>query len=210
MVRQQRAERTRTRLLRAAADEMDELGYCGASLNRTCESAGVTMGALTFHFPTKHRLAGAVIDAGMTSIRTTALGALRPGLPPLGQVRLLLAAVGGLLYRDSVVRATARLTRELPSSADWTEPWLSSAQQLIARARSKGQLRPGLDPADLTLLFAYLCYGAEAQARRRMAGTDTGAAVEAVRQLVDIWDAMLCGPADPGPSAGGSRRTAVP
>src|SRR3989337_2793252 len=51
MVSQERAERTRQRLLQGAAAEFSLYGYGGTSLQRISKAAGVTMGALTFHFP---------------------------------------------------------------------------------------------------------------------------------------------------------------
>ncbi|MFD4693517.1 TetR family transcriptional regulator [Streptomyces sp. NPDC058463] len=201
MVRQQRAERTRTALLRAAAEEMDELGYCGASLNRTCALAGVTMGALTFHFPTKDRLADAVIAAGTSSVDAAVRRIPELALSPLGKVRLMLLTVGGLLHHDCVVRAAARLSRELSPSGDWTNAWLPLTEELIAQAQSQGQLRRSLRSADVSRLFAYLCSGIEAQARERAAHPGTGRADDAVHQLVRLWDAVLHGLITAGPDA---------
>lgn len=64
MPQQQRAERTRRRIVAAAAEEFAETGYPSATLHRIARGAGVTMGALTFHFPTKAALAQAVRQAG--------------------------------------------------------------------------------------------------------------------------------------------------
>ncbi|WP_369211101.1 ScbR family autoregulator-binding transcription factor [Streptomyces flavofungini] len=63
MVKQERAVRTRKALLTAAADGFSRAGYGPASLLDISRNAGVTSGALHFHFPTKAALASAVMTA---------------------------------------------------------------------------------------------------------------------------------------------------
>lgn len=65
MSRQERAERTRRAVLAAAAREFADHGFAGTSLSRICGAAGVTMGAVTFHFATKAELADAVQEWGV-------------------------------------------------------------------------------------------------------------------------------------------------
>ncbi|MFF1793793.1 TetR family transcriptional regulator [Kitasatospora sp. NPDC058263] len=72
-MKQERAQHTRRALLRAAAGEFDQHGYAGTSLSRVSRAAGVTMGALTFHFPTKASLADAV-RADAVELTRAALG----------------------------------------------------------------------------------------------------------------------------------------
>src|SRR5689334_12795925 len=62
LARQDRAERTRTAILDAAAAVFDERGFSGASLSDILTKAGVTKGALYFHFSSKEELARAVIE----------------------------------------------------------------------------------------------------------------------------------------------------
>ncbi|MBO0513797.1 TetR family transcriptional regulator, partial [Streptomyces beijiangensis] len=69
MARQERAEQTRRRLIEAAAAEFAAHGYAGTSLLGIVTSAGVTMGALTFHFPSKSAVADAVQEAGAAATR---------------------------------------------------------------------------------------------------------------------------------------------
>lgn len=81
MVRQERAVRTRQALLDAAAEEFDRHGYEGTSLNRVCRAAGITIGALTFHFSTKAELADAVQSQGRIITRA-ALDSMPPARLP--------------------------------------------------------------------------------------------------------------------------------
>lgn len=62
-LKQERAEQTRRALLLAAAEVFDEFGYAGASITRILKRAGVTAGALYFHFGSKEDLAKAVMNS---------------------------------------------------------------------------------------------------------------------------------------------------
>jgi TetR/AcrR family transcriptional regulator, transcriptional repressor for nem operon len=60
-------ERTRGRLLRAAFQEMHRSGFRNADLDAILARAGVTKGALYYHFDDKEALGYAVVDEVMTS-----------------------------------------------------------------------------------------------------------------------------------------------
>lgn len=60
-------ERTRGRLLRAAFQEMHRSGFRNADLGAILARAGVTKGALYYHFDNKEALGYAVVDEVMTS-----------------------------------------------------------------------------------------------------------------------------------------------
>jgi AcrR family transcriptional regulator len=60
--RQDRAERTRNVILDAAAEAFEARGFAGASLSDILARAGVTKGALYFHFSSKEELAKALIE----------------------------------------------------------------------------------------------------------------------------------------------------
>jgi len=60
-------ERTRGRLLRAAFQEMHRSGFRNADLDAILAGAGVTKGALYYHFDNKEALGYAVVDEVMAS-----------------------------------------------------------------------------------------------------------------------------------------------
>ncbi|MFD7661788.1 TetR family transcriptional regulator [Streptomyces sp. NPDC059788] len=143
MARQDRAERTRQALLRAAADEIAEKGYAGASLARISAAADVTIGALTFHFASKAALAEAVRDTGCALTRR-ALASLSaaygcPTPPGEGEMRRVVAftrTLARLLEDEPAVRAAARLAWDFPDDGNtWYAMWLPSLGQLVERAR---------------------------------------------------------------------------
>ena len=66
MARQERAVRTRHAVIRAAAEVFAERGYAAATIAEILDRAGVTKGALYFHFDSKEALARGVIEAQIT------------------------------------------------------------------------------------------------------------------------------------------------
>src|ERR1700760_667721 len=61
VVKQERAERTRETIIRAAASIFERDGFAAAPLSGITRRATVTKGALYFHFSSKRELAQAVI-----------------------------------------------------------------------------------------------------------------------------------------------------
>ncbi|MGA5582880.1 TetR family transcriptional regulator [Streptomyces thermodiastaticus] len=124
MARQERAERTRRAVLHAAAGEFARHGFAGTSLIRISRAAHVTMGALTFHFPSKSELAHAVEDWGIVMTRRA--------LPPRRRVAGVEDVTGfartlvRLLEREVAVQAAARLAWDgSGTGANWYETWLA-------------------------------------------------------------------------------------
>ncbi|MCX4761529.1 TetR/AcrR family transcriptional regulator [Streptomyces sp. NBC_01275] len=195
MVKQERAARTRETLMQAAAEFFDRDGYGTTTLSRISKAAGISMGALTFHFPTKDDLADAVQVRGGTITRD-ALD--RVAVDPDRPLRVLVGVtleLARLLEKEAIVRAAARLTRERRStSADWPATWLPTVERLLESATGH-DLRQGIDPKAVQALVVHLLTGAEAQIRCATSGArDPSESAES--QLSDIWHVVLRGVAD--------------
>ncbi|NUS16758.1 MAG: helix-turn-helix transcriptional regulator, partial [Streptomyces sp.] len=67
MAQQERAVRTRRAVLEAAAAVFAERGYAAATIGEILTRAGVTKGALYFHFDSKAALAQGVLQAQVTN-----------------------------------------------------------------------------------------------------------------------------------------------
>jgi AcrR family transcriptional regulator len=145
MVRQARAINTRSGIVKAAAEMFDRFGYAGTSLQDIVAHAGVTKGALYFHFSNKEELAHAVMQEQhqmwvVYADRTVNLQ--RPALEALIELSY------GLVNRLSehpVVRAGIRLTleegtfqRPLP---DPYLDWIRITAQLLERAVTESDVR---------------------------------------------------------------------
>ncbi|MFI6689126.1 TetR family transcriptional regulator [Streptomyces sp. NPDC050485] len=192
MTKQQgRAFRTRAAVVRSAAAHFDREGYEGTSLVKVCRTAGTSLGAVTFHFPTKGELADAVMDEGRALTQAALLRvSARPG-PALRKVVELSLELTRLLEEETAVRCAVRLARERPGTGGWSDIWLPVVKQLLDQAHSNGQLRGGARPAEVTMLVEYLTAGAEAFLRGRP-GTGV-AAGSGVAQLESVWRLALAG-----------------
>lgn len=196
MVTQPRALRTRRTLVCAAAAQVDRYGYHGTTLLRVCRAADISMGALTFHFPTKGQLADALQERGRAMTLTAVHEAVVVPASPLRQARALVLSMARLLEKETEVRAAARLSRERNSSGTgWTGAWLPHLSELLDQAHADGQLRAEADPETVTMMGAYLIVGAEAHLRHRAhAGAPNDpTATDTVGQLARVWDLILYG-----------------
>ncbi|MGA4846472.1 TetR family transcriptional regulator [Streptomyces sp. G5(2025)] len=206
--------RTRHALLVAAAEQIDRHGYDGTSLVRVCRAAGISMGALTFHFPAKDKLADALQEQGRSATEAVVNQALAIPASPLRRARALVLAVARLLQTHTEVRAAARLARErLDTDADWAGSWLPPLRDLLEQAHAEGQLRTTADPETVTVTAAYLIAGVDSHVRQRAHAPDTGAPhLDAAGQLARVWDLLLYGAATapPRPSTSRDEGTAGP
>ncbi|MGK5627535.1 ScbR family autoregulator-binding transcription factor [Streptomyces sp. URMC 123] len=169
--RQERAERTRNALIRAAAEVYDRIGYERATLALISSAAGVTKGALYFHFATKAELAEAVRCAAGTATRAAVEELARrhtaavPPVPALQTVIDVTHLLARALRTDPAVRAAVRLTREagLPDSPghDCYRVWGEAVRTLLERARLDGSLRPEPDIPSVAALALYIVAGTE-------------------------------------------------
>ncbi|MFI8193566.1 ScbR family autoregulator-binding transcription factor [Streptomyces sp. NPDC085946] len=152
--RQERAVRTREVLLRAAAETFDTAGYSGASVNKILERAGLTAGAMYFHFKSKEALARAVILEQAADLE---FPRSEPGLQQLLDMTGYLASE---LQTNTLLRAGVRLAVEQNESGlqeySIYEFWIDRFRETLVEARTRGQLRPSVDEAD----FARVIVGA--------------------------------------------------
>ncbi|CAM5682433.1 hypothetical protein SAVIM338S_07375 [Streptomyces avidinii] len=208
---QERATRTRRTLVSAAAREFDSCGYAGASLVRIARAAGISMGALTFHFPNKEELAEVVRTEGHE-----ATAAVVDRLPvqeeaPVRSVVALTLALAGLLEQEARVRAAARLTRERSGSGpDWTTAWVPAVHARLrhlggegggyrAAGRAGFRTDAAADRRALAALATHLVAGVEADVRLRAGrgeerdGRGGARDGRTAAQLARIWDLVLSG-----------------
>jgi AcrR family transcriptional regulator len=145
MVKQVRAARTRQALVRAAAEVFAEDGYALASLPAISRRAGVSAGALHFHFASKDALAREVESAAADCVQKLA-EQCRSSAGPLPS---LVGATGRLLAfaaADPVVRAGFKLGGD-PSRKSGTgllEWWRGWVGELVAQAQEVGELAEGV------------------------------------------------------------------
>lgn len=145
MPRQERAARTRRALIRAAALVVAEQGYADASLGAVSVRAGVSLGALHFHFASKQDLAWAVDEAAAQAVDRIAQAAAASPDPLQQLVDSVFLLARGLLA-DPLLSAGFELGYSryavVPGAA--RDAWALQVAELTRRAHGAAGLGPGV------------------------------------------------------------------
>ncbi|MFD9336918.1 ScbR family autoregulator-binding transcription factor [Streptomyces sp. NPDC060028] len=146
MAEQARAIQTRRNILMAAAKIFESRGYQAATISEILTAAGVTKGALYFHFQSKDELAQGVLSEQVDH---------RLMVPDRSsKVQELVDMVMLHAYRlqtDPLVRAGVRLSLEQQPGLDRSGPflqWADVVTALLTKAQAQGELLPHVDPAE--------------------------------------------------------------
>ncbi|MGP3969975.1 ScbR family autoregulator-binding transcription factor [Streptomyces sp. 6N223] len=146
MAQQERALRTRATILRAAASVFGDIGYEAATIADILREAGVTKGALYFHFSSKLELAQAVLDAQVGAVANPPEEPLM--LQQMVDQGMLLAAS---LSVDPLLRGSVRLTVEWSGREDGPDRrvpylrWAGVTRDFLQAAREHGEVLPHVD-----------------------------------------------------------------
>lgn len=113
MAKEPRAEVTRRAIINSAATSFIDDGYSSASLNEMCARAGVTKGAMYFHFATKEDLARALVSVYSDKVLSTL--AAMPDQSGMGIESLIdwTCAVSKVIASDTRTKAGARMMQEI-------------------------------------------------------------------------------------------------
>ncbi|MEU9625597.1 ScbR family autoregulator-binding transcription factor [Streptomyces luteogriseus] len=150
MARQERAIRTRRTILEAAAAVFDERGYTSATIGEILDRAGVTKGALYFHFGSKEELAVGVFEEQLAIT-----------LPPQSSKLQELVDSGLVMARrlrsEPLVRASVGLALDQGAmDLDRTPAfrmWIDQNAQKLAEAKTRGELLQHVDVAETAELL---------------------------------------------------------
>ncbi|MFD7905945.1 ScbR family autoregulator-binding transcription factor [Kitasatospora sp. NPDC059722] len=192
MARQARALATRQAVLLAAAEVFDERGYAAATMSDILERAGVTKGALYFHFRSKEELALAVILEGQSAWLAT----WEPSSDsPMQTLIDLSYAFARALQDDVLVRGSIRLTIEHGS---FTQPqvaayqgWSDATRELLERAQEAGELHPGIDLRGAALVLQGAVTGIQLSSQVLTDRQDL------IERIADLWTLLLPGLVQP-------------
>ncbi|WP_066953295.1 ScbR family autoregulator-binding transcription factor [Streptomyces lushanensis] len=165
--KQERSVLTRKALIRSAAEQFERNGYEKTRLSEVSYGAGVTSGALHFHFHSKPELANAVETAAVRSLYHAAWQgrqAQTSALQTLIDVSHVLARV---LHQDVVARAGFRLNCDASERTclSLRQGWQGCIQQALARAADEEALVEGASPERLARVVMAATTGGEVLAR---------------------------------------------
>lgn len=190
-LKQERAERTRATLVRAAAEVFAQCGFAGASVTRIADQAGLTLGAMYFHFKSKEDLARVIVVSQPDLVV--------PPMPAQGLQRVIDVTLTWAyqLREDPLLQAGARLVMDQES---FLEPNVNSHQQWMGIlvsdfqvARRRRELRADVDIDLYARLIVSACTGAQMHAQMESARRDLPKRIE------EMWQCLL--PAIAVPSA---------
>lgn len=191
MAQQERAHRTRESVLRAAGESFAERGFLGTSMADIFARAGVTKGALYFHFASKEDLAFAVIAAGEELGAEVVRESLARDAPPLQKIIDITVRWASLIQTDPIVRANVRLiveqgtySREMPNSY---EPWQEVVESLLKEAQERGELERKVDARTLAEFVVSAFTGAQVVSYAMSNHKDL------VRRVENMWQLLLMG-----------------
>jgi len=156
-----KSERTRSRILDAAAHVLSVRGYAGTRLSDVAEYAELQAPAIYYYFPSRDHLIEEVMYAGIADMRTHLQGVLDALPPETSPMDKILAAVEAHLrhelelsdYASASIRNAGQIperlrARQLKEEAAYGRIW----RRLFDEAHADGQLRGDLDARHAQLL----------------------------------------------------------
>jgi AcrR family transcriptional regulator len=190
------AVRNRERLLKAAK-AVFSAGGPDASLEAVAKRAGVGIGTLYRHFPTREALFEAVYRREVEQLSDLA-EQLESEAPPVEALRRWLRSIIELVATKKGMSAALALAVHGSSDlyADTFDRLTKAVDGLLKRATAAGEIRSDISPEDLLRALVGMCY------MHDQAGWQA-----TVQRLVDVFVDGLCVPANAnGPTAAAPRR----
>ena len=136
----EQAEQTREALLRAALKLFHEKGFAATRLQDIAETAGVTRGAVYWHFKNKLDIFEALFDETMQALMEVIDGILASGLEPVEKIRKVCITIGEKIFEDDRFRAFSFLYYGIE--------WTKEVHQIVSskiRGRKEEEERPLLN-----------------------------------------------------------------
>lgn len=191
--KQDRAVRTRAALVRAAAEVFAEQGFAGATVTDITKRAGLTLGAMYFHFKSKEALAREIV---LSQPDRVAPGTNHTSLQQAVDLTLTWAHQ---LLEDPVLLAGARLvmdqeafvTREENSHQQWSK----ILQRELRTAQEQGEVLEEADVEAFAALIVNACTGAQMHAQLTSGRRDLP------RRVAEMWRCLLPALATPDAAA---------
>jgi AcrR family transcriptional regulator len=148
------AELTREQVLKAAASLFKRQGYAATTLRQIADAAGIQAGSVYYHFESKDRILGEILDLGIDLVHQTVLDRLA-ALPEDASGRQKFAAaleghLTGLLQHGEYTSASIRVYGQLPvelrrPNQERRRKYGALWDRLLADAQARGEIRGGAD-----------------------------------------------------------------
>jgi AcrR family transcriptional regulator len=165
-LRSRDADRSALAILAAARDEFAEHGLGGARMDRIAERAALDKRLIYYYFENKDSLFRAVLEHTYLDIREAEKQLHLNALPPAEAVRKLteftwnyyLAHPEFLTLLNSANLHRARHLEGSARAIELNTPLIQTLGGVLERGRAEGTFRGGIDPLQLYISIAGLCY----------------------------------------------------
>jgi AcrR family transcriptional regulator len=189
MARQVRSEATRRKILDAAVDVFNEVGYVTADRGAIIERTGMTKGAFYHHFDSMEALASAIIEEGANQV-VSVLGAMSDSFSPaLENILHGTFITADLFASNKVVRTAEQLTLAFgkfnDAAAQAYTTWVEGMTVQARRAIAEGDIRAELDPQMVSESIIGATFGA------RILGQTTSGSNDLIRRLTQMWELLF-------------------
>jgi AcrR family transcriptional regulator len=189
MARQVRSEATRRKILEAAVDVFNEVGYAAADRGTIIERTGMTKGAFYHHFDSMESLASAIIDEGAKLVLDV-LSAMSDSFSPALENMVHGSFVAAELFTsDKVARTAEQLTLAFGKFNDTAGriylKWVEAMSAEVARAITEGDLREGLDPTRVAESIIGATFGTRVLSQATPGGSDL------IERLTQMWELLF-------------------
>ncbi|CAC37887.1 ScbR family autoregulator-binding transcription factor [Streptomyces violaceoruber] len=167
MTKQERAARTRRALILSAAEVFDQEGFAPASLTMISSRAGVSNGALHFHFANKNAVAEAVQGEALSVLRQIAHAWPEGATPSLQSLVDTSHTLAQRLQDDVVLRAGFGLSGDTTwkERADLRRHWVDWVSSGLTVVALDGALADDVATGDALAVIAATTLGFEAMGR---------------------------------------------
>ncbi len=196
MAQQERAVRTREAVIRAAAEAFADAGFLATSMADIFARAGVTKGALYFHFTSKEELAFAIIDAEEQAAAEMIGSVMASDSPPLQKLIDISFRWAHLIQSNPIVQAGLRMiieqgTYSRPMPLPYNQ-WQDLSSQLLAQAQERGELEKTVDVRNMAEFIVSSFTGAQIVSQVVSGHKDL------VQRIERMWQLLLKGLLPPG------------
>jgi AcrR family transcriptional regulator len=189
MARQVRSEATRRKILDAAVDVFNEVGYATADRGAIIERTGMTKGAFYHHFDSMEALASAIIEEGANLV-VSVLGAMSDSFSPaLENILHGTFITADLFASNKVVRTAEQLTLAFgkfnDAAAHAYTKWVEAMTVQARRAIAEGDIRSELDPQVVSESIIGATFGARLLCQTTSGGSDL------IGRLTQMWELLF-------------------
>jgi AcrR family transcriptional regulator len=189
MARQVRSEATRRKILDAAIDVFNEVGYASADRGTIIERTGMTKGAFYHHFDSMESLASAIIEEGAKLVLEVLGGMSDSFSPALENMVHGSFVTADLFASDKAARTAEQLTLAFgkfnETGASVYAKWVDGMATEVSRAIAEGDLREDLDPKRVSEAIIGATFGTRILSQSTPDGDDL------IERLTQMWELLF-------------------